>query len=75
MCRSLLFPLLFPLLGTGQGGVPAARAIRPMLEGLRSFLDHADNQAMAREIDEIFIAAFTEPDLERVRHAMRDYFR
>ena len=58
--------ILFPLFGTGQGGGSSTEAIRYMLGGLQRFFEDPANASLAKDLDEIFFAAYTQPDVEAV---------
>lgn len=66
--------ILFPLFGTGQGGGSASETIKPMLAGLRRFFEDPDNDSLANEINDIYFAAFTQPDVEAVTRELGGAF-
>jgi TIR domain len=64
--KSHLESIIFPLLGTGQGGADTTEVIDPMVDGMISFLTDVDNQALISPLKDIYICAYTEEDLEIV---------
>jgi O-acetyl-ADP-ribose deacetylase (regulator of RNase III) len=58
--------VIFPLLGTGQGGADAVEVIDPMVDGLTGFLSDGDNQALAEDLRDVYICAYTQEDVETV---------
>lgn len=58
--------LIFPLLGTGEGGADTTEVIDPMIDGLISFFSDADNQALAETLQDVYICAYTQEDVETV---------
>jgi O-acetyl-ADP-ribose deacetylase (regulator of RNase III) len=72
--RGVSKSILFPLFGTGQGGGSSAEAIKYMLAGLRRFFDDPDHDSLAADLDEIFFAAYTQPDVEAVTEELRTVF-
>lgn len=63
--------IVFPLLGTGQGGADTAEVIDPMVDGLISFLSDADNRALAEELRDVYISAYTQEDVDTVTAALQ----
>jgi O-acetyl-ADP-ribose deacetylase (regulator of RNase III) len=66
--------ILFPLFGTGQGGGSSVEAIKYMLSGLQRFLEDADHAALASDLEDVYFAAYTEPDVEAVSSALAATF-
>ncbi|MDH2428525.1 TIR domain-containing protein [Sphaerisporangium sp. TRM90804] len=62
--------VIFPLFGTGQGGADPAEVIAPMVEGLLGFLSDPDNQACARDLNEVYISAYAQQDVHAVVGAL-----
>jgi O-acetyl-ADP-ribose deacetylase (regulator of RNase III) len=58
-CRSILFPML----GTGQGGLSSDQVITPMIDGIRRYLERPDQARLADALDDIYIAVFLERDV------------
>lgn len=63
--------IIFPLLGTGQGGADTAEVIDPMVDGLVSFLSDRDNQALAGTLQDIYISAYTQEDVGTVTAVLK----
>ena len=66
--------ILFPLFGTGQGGGSSVEAIKYMLSGLQRFLEDSDHAALANDLEDVYFAAYTEPDVEAVSVALAATF-
>jgi hypothetical protein len=64
--KGRLESIIFPLLGTGQGGVDTAEVIDPMIDGMTGFLNDRDNRAVVDDLKEIYICAYTQEDVEVV---------
>ena len=58
--------IVFPLLGTGQGGATAAEVVSPMLDAIIDFLGDARNEKFSSELQDIYIAAYTQEDVNVV---------
>jgi hypothetical protein len=66
-CRSILFPLL----GTGQGGAAASEVVGPMLAGLTGYLlDEGDSPAELA-VSEVYFSAFRQQDAEQTIAALQ----
>jgi O-acetyl-ADP-ribose deacetylase (regulator of RNase III) len=68
--KGRLRSIIFPLLGTGQGGADTAEVIDPMLDGMISFLSDTDNQVLAEELYDVYISAYTQDDVGTVTAAL-----
>jgi O-acetyl-ADP-ribose deacetylase (regulator of RNase III) len=64
--KGRLESIIFPLLGTGQGGAETSEVIDPMVEGMTGFLTDRDNQARLGHLKDIYICAYTQEDVETV---------
>lgn len=62
--------ILFPLLGTGQGGASVPEVIEPMLKGLADFLAQADNATFVADLRDIYLSAYTEVDVATLKTAL-----
>jgi hypothetical protein len=58
--------IIFPLLGTGQGGAATADVIGPMLDALITFISDGDNQGLAGILTDIYISAYSQDDVDTV---------
>lgn len=66
--------ILFPLFGCGQGGGSVTDAMKAMLAGLERFFDDADNSLLAKDLEDIYFAAYTQSDVEEVTRELRAMF-
>ena len=62
--------IIFPLFGTGQGGLPAVDVVDPMVDGITTFLTDAADDPDA-VLDDIYLWVFTADDLEVVAAALK----
>jgi O-acetyl-ADP-ribose deacetylase (regulator of RNase III) len=67
--------IIFPLLGTGQGGANAAEVIDPIVDGLVGFLSDAENRAVAEVLEDVYISAYTQDDVDTVSAALEQKTR
>src|SRR4030095_12204597 len=67
LCRSIVFPLF----GTGQGGVLASEVILPMLDGITGYLADEGQSIAESSLSEIYLSAFTEEDAGQTIAALR----
>lgn len=58
--------ILFPLFGTGRGGIKTADVIGPMLSSIQEFFNDAEGRALAKTLDQIYISVFTTEDVQQV---------
>jgi O-acetyl-ADP-ribose deacetylase (regulator of RNase III) len=65
-----LTSIIFPLLGTGQGGAGTAEVIDPIVDGLVGFLSEPENLGLAEMLQEVYISAYTQEDLDTVTAAL-----
>jgi hypothetical protein len=65
--KGQLKSVLFPLLGTGQGGAETSQVIDPMVEGLVGYLSDSDNVALTGTLEEVYISAYSQDDLDTVK--------
>lgn len=72
--RGVARSIIFPLFGTGQGGSAPADVVEPMLSGITSFLEDADNVELASVLSDIYISAFKEQDVNVVTEILRSKF-
>jgi O-acetyl-ADP-ribose deacetylase (regulator of RNase III) len=66
LCRSILFPLF----GTGQGGLAAREVIGPMTAGLKSYLADEAGTPEALALTDIHISAYRQQDVDEVLSAL-----
>ena len=66
--------VLFPLFGTGQGGLPAADVLDPMLEGLLAVVSDRDFSQLAETLSDVYISTYMRDDLETITNALRERF-
>lgn len=64
--RGELKSVIFPLLGTGQGGAPTSEVIGPMIEGILGFISEDENEYLAQILQDIYISAYTKDDFDIV---------
>jgi len=64
--KGQLSSIIFPLLGTGQGGAATSEVITPILDGLVSYLSDAENLALAETLQDVYISAYTQDDVNIV---------
>lgn len=62
--------IIFPLLGTGQGGADTAEVIDPIVDGLIGFLSDVENQTLAEALGDVYISAYTQDDVDTVTAAL-----
>jgi O-acetyl-ADP-ribose deacetylase (regulator of RNase III) len=72
--KGRLESIIFPLLGTGQGGADTAEAIDPMVDGMISFFADVDTQAPVNPLKDIYICAYTQEDVEIVTAGLERRF-
>jgi len=60
---------VFPLFGTGQGGAAVGEVLGPMFDGIVNAL--ADDESAFTRLMDIYISAYTLPDVEAVISFMR----
>jgi hypothetical protein len=70
--KGLARSILFPLFGTGQGGSSTADVMGPMLAGLRGYFEDQDDGQLADVVEDIYISAFKQQDVEDVLQALRE---
>ncbi len=63
--------IIFPLIGTGQGGRPVSETIGPMAEAIRSFVDSSE---FPPTLESIYISVFAESDVEVVKAELSNNF-
>jgi O-acetyl-ADP-ribose deacetylase (regulator of RNase III) len=61
-----LASIVFPLLGTGQGGASAAEVIDPMIDAMIDFLSSDDDRDGKLALKEIYVATYTQDDTDVV---------
>jgi O-acetyl-ADP-ribose deacetylase (regulator of RNase III) len=64
--RGVFTSVIFPLLGTGQGGASTTEVIGPMIEGIKEFLSETENRNIATTLRDIYIAAYSQDDVNTV---------
>jgi hypothetical protein len=69
--RGIARSIIFPLFGTGQGGGVAGDVIGPMLDGIYGFFDDPESAELAATLNEIYISAFKQDDVEAVAGFLR----
>jgi O-acetyl-ADP-ribose deacetylase (regulator of RNase III) len=62
--------ILFPLFGTGHGGSAAAEVIGPILSAITGFFEDEEDGELASVLDEIYISAFKQQDVDEVLQAL-----
>jgi O-acetyl-ADP-ribose deacetylase (regulator of RNase III) len=67
--------VLFPLFGTGQGGLPAADVLDPMLDGLLAVVSDRDFAQLAETLSDVYISTYMRDDLETITNALRERFQ
>jgi len=60
---------VFPLFGTGQGGSTVTEVLGPMFDGMLAAL--TDDEASHTTVTDIYISAFTVPDVAEVISLMK----
>lgn len=68
--KGVMRSIIFPLLGTGQGGADTAEVVDPMVDSMISFLSDTDNRVLAEELEDIYISAYTQDDVGTVKDAL-----
>ena len=63
--------ILFPLFGTGQGGLPVTEVVGPMLDGMTGYLSDPDNH-LAEALTDLYISAFAQADVDAVTTELAD---
>lgn len=58
--------IMFPLFGTGEGGLSAPEVVGPMLDAMIDHLSDSDNERLAEALTDIYISAFAQPDVDAV---------
>jgi hypothetical protein len=68
--KGQLGSIIFPLLGTGQGGAETAEVIGPMVDGMLGFLSDTENHPGIEALRDIYVSAYTQDDVEVVVAAL-----
>ena len=69
--KGRLRSIVFPLLGTGQGGARAADVVGPMLDGLLGYISDEVNSEFAADLRDVYLNAYTVDDVEIVTRLIR----
>jgi O-acetyl-ADP-ribose deacetylase (regulator of RNase III) len=64
--------IVFPLLGTGQGGAEVSEVIGPIVESLIGYLSDNDNSDLRDTLSEVYISAFSEDDVSVVKATLNE---
>lgn len=62
--------IVFPLLGTGQGGAKTDEVIEPIIDSLIGYLSDYDNLDLRDTLQEVYLSAFSEDDVSIVNAAL-----
>ncbi|MDF5755931.1 TIR domain-containing protein [Spongiactinospora sp. TRM90649] len=62
--------VIFPLLGTGQGGADTAEVVGPMIDGMLGFLSEEDDGTVADALRDVYIAALYQEDVDIVTEVL-----
>ena len=68
--KGMLQSIIFPLLGTGQGGADASEVIGPMIDGMLGFLSENEEQPTIEALRDVYISAYAQEDVDTVVAAL-----
>jgi O-acetyl-ADP-ribose deacetylase (regulator of RNase III) len=66
----VLRTIVFPLFGTGEGGLAASDVVGPMLDAMTGYLSDPDNERVASALSDVYVSAFAQPDVDAVVAAL-----
>jgi O-acetyl-ADP-ribose deacetylase (regulator of RNase III) len=68
--EGVLRSIVFPLFGTGEGGLKASEVVGPMLDAMTGYLSEPDNGSLAEALSDVYVCAFAQPDVDEVVAAL-----